>query len=447
MVRKYGHGWFRESTRHSLAARGIKTRYFARSRKQIVRELMRAGRVEEAEKLQKEVEMHPGVAQPLPDPESSRSKFVKRLLSKEGAEGVMEELRFMKLSPEEKLELHKKMGELKKLQEFLQDDDKKEMRASLKADIKSLRGEIEDEPDPVRVAELEVELQDALDDLAPIDATGAAKRRDELLDEVNELRGLGRRAEAIPGGLTEEQLLKRLGQKRVAAIPDVDELSSETLVKVFRSVFKEDFPAAKLEVDGTTVVVKASRPEVIEKLPEGMRLTVDKEVTEDEMRDFLRKALLRKEVVSEKPLKRGFTDRKGIVVEGRTGEKGLLVQLSKLHERGKKIDPKPAEMATALDLSRISPARLKGKIVKVPKDVVLPRQSVSDILEKRETKKAEAAEMRAKSTELVAGEAAQTKAPGKVLMEEAKELKKARKQSKKEWEEVLGADFDEGDFK
>ncbi len=455
MVRKYGHGWFREPVRHGLAARGIKTnKYFARSRKQIVRELFREGRVAEAERLQKEIEMRPGVAQSLPDPESSRSQFVKRVLSKEGVESVMEELRHLNLPAEEKALLMKKAVELKKIQDFLESDELREERKQLKDAIRDLKEDIRDEPDEVRVIELEEELDTLEDRLEPIDTKGLAKRRDELLDEVNELRGFGTRKSIVPGFFTEDQLRSRLGVELAKDLPDVDELPKAALVKAFRQTFKREFPEAEIVVDGERVVVKASRPEVVEKLPEGMKLTTDKELSEDEMKDFLRRAVLRRKVASEKPFLRsplaavaGSKEeqfrKEPIVVEGRSEPEGLLFQLGKLQERGQKLAPQTTEMETAPDLSKISARRLSKKPVKVSKDVVLPRQDVSSILEKRAEKRAEAAEMRAK--EVVVGPRAQASAPGRVLVEEAKEARREAKKKRKDWKDV-GIDFGPEEF-
>ena len=485
MVRKYGHGWFKESMRHSLAARGIQTkRYFSRGSKQkVLRQLLREGRFDEAEKLRKEMVENPG-KEMIPDPRSSRSEFVKTLMAKEGIENVMEELHYLQLPPEEKLELNEKLEKLKEVQEKMQDEEFREKRDGLKKTIKELREEMKEEPDEARVEELQEELEMLEMQLEPM--VGLGKKRDELLDDVNELRGLGRRVEAKPGVLTEEQMVKRLGQKNVAEIPDVDALSKEQLLNVFKAVFKEkdgEFPAAEIKVtkdkkmivgylprdanirierelsenelndflkdsvmntrEVTKKVVPASREEVVEKLPEGMKLTTDKEVSESEMRDFLRGALLRKKVAIEKPLKRGFPNPKDIVIEGRTGKKGLLEQVGKLQSRAVKLDPGQIEMATAPLYPKLSPASRK-KVRQGSKEVTFPRQDVGDITDKREEKKAAAAAMRAK--EVVASKRAQTSAPGKVIIEEAKEKRKDRKEQMKEWKDILGDDFNEKDF-
>lgn len=477
MVRKYGHGWFKESTRHSLAARGIKTnrynanKYFV-SRKDKLREYLRQGRFEEAEKVRRAIEKGPGVPI-IPDPRSSRSEFARSIGSKD-PETAMETLRYLQLSPEEKLELIEKEKKLKDIQKKMQDEEFREKRDGLKKTIKELREEMKDETDEERLEEMEEELEDLQQQLEPM--IGLGNKRDELLDEVNELRGLGRRAEAKPGVLTEEQMLKRLGKKRVAEMPDVDDLSKEQLLKVFRSVFKEkdsEFPAAEIKVtkdkkmivgylprdanirverelsademkdflkgsvmntrEVTKKVVPASREEVTEKLPEGMKLTTDKEVSESEMRDFLRGALLRKKVATEKPLKRGFPNPKDIVVEGREDrivdgkvKPGLLTQFGKIQSRTIKLDPGQTEMATAT-----KPGTKMG------------RQPVSEIFEKRAEK---AAERAAQKETQIASKRAQTSAPGKVLVEEVKAKRKDRKEQMKEWKDILGDDFNEKDF-
>jgi len=445
MVRKYGHGWFREPVRHGLAARGISTNKYFASRKQWVHSLILQGRLEEARKLQQEIEEKPGVAEKDPDPESSKSQFRTKLMS-QGVEKVMEDLRYLKLSDEEKVELKQRLTDLTEIEEKMVDEEFRTERDELKQRVRDIKNEIEEADDESVQEELEEELERFEQQLAPM--VGLGRRRDEILDDVNELRGIGRRKEQIPGFLTTKQLEKRLGQKRLKTIADVDQLTSNELSVTFRKSFKDQFPAARISSNGKELIVQASREEVVEKIPEGLNVIRDVPLSEDDMRKFLRRLILQKTVAGEKPMKLGFP--KEIITEGRediSGKPGLISQVVKLQESTKRIDAvnPQTEMATAPDFGKVSRFKLnRNKQVKVPKETVLPRQDVSEITSKREEKRVAAAERRAKN--LVAGEAMQTRAPGKVLAEDAKAKVKDQKAQLKEWKEILGKDFDEGDF-
>lgn len=247
-------GWFRESYRHGLAARGISTsRYFIRKRKGEFplgpKQRMPGSRTDEfvpgsraAESLRRSLQKEPeeflkgSVVGRLPVEQKEEFFRAQRRLA-----GLKEEIGGLETEPS-LLENRKKIADLSKglrslrdiqediteLKSVLAQEDDQTMRDALEERI----GKLEDERDASsgireRIGKLQKEDAEIKERLREL-----RKERGKLMDRVDVLSGVGPRKESDPGFLTDEQLKRRL---RRAGVEDVEVMSRDQLVALVRT--------------------------------------------------------------------------------------------------------------------------------------------------------------------------------------------------------------------
>jgi len=428
MVRKYGHGWFKDSTRHSLAARGIKTAYFAgKSKKRMIESLVRQGRLEEAEQLKmKQTSPIP------PDPHSLKSQRVRALAAIE-TEKLLDFMFQSDMDPDDKARLTEVKEELDVLGVDLDKVSNARERLRLvqsrlgllPVDMRSARWrkKAEDEGWEFTESGEFVELSDAdkqklelemeeLEDLIEVNASSEmSKKHTELLDELGALTGKPRKAFSS-GWLTKTQARNRLGKERANEVEvEVHMLNDEELA--------EEFVKAELH-----------------KLP----WFKGKEVSLDDQRESLKRAKLNRAVSLENPLKRPRSD----LLHDRREE--MLNKIIALH-----TDAKARELPVSTSKGMTSaPIPLGAKVFELgsggPEIVGEKGKKLQIVPEKKKVfleadqrtavaaakRLAEKAEAQAKNMKLAREARTSTAAPGQVIAEEQKE----RKRKIKEWKDV-----------
>lgn len=283
-------GWFRESYRHGLAARGISTsRYFSRF-----------GRAPFGKERERKAKFPSGPKQRLPGsridefvPGSTEAEPLRRSLQKDPEE-YLKGFSVQRSSPEEKAEFFRARSRLAELKEEiggLETDpsllENRKKIADLSKGLRSLRDIQEDitELKSVLAQEDDQTMRDALEErigklederdsssgirerigkLQKADAEvkeqlrELRKERGKLMDRVDVLSGVGPRKETDPGFLTNEQLMRRL--KR-AGVEDVEEMSRDQLVGLVR----EKAPILRPR-ETTLPVLTKIRSEAVEEL-------------------------------------------------------------------------------------------------------------------------------------------------------------------------------------
>jgi hypothetical protein len=435
MVRKYGHGWFRESTRHSLAARGIKTTYFAgKSKKRMIESLIRQGRFAEAEELKKKQ------TSPIPpDPKSGKSVRKRKLASME-VENLLDFMFQSDMDPEDKARLEEVKEELRGLGKNVDEVNDARERSRLvqtrlglvPADLKSERwrekakdegweftesGEFVELSDEDKKAfELELEkLEKTIDEnLTP----EMVKKHSVLLDELGELTGKPRKA-FTSGWLTKDQARRRLGKERANEVEgEVHFLNDEEFAEEFAKLPKLPWlEGRELSQEDKVELVKNAKLNRAVSL-ENPLLRPRSPILKDRREEYLKKVVALFDDVTARQLPVDTTkgmETAPIPAGAKLFELGSGPEM--VGERGKKVQIVPEKKKVFLEGEQKTTAAAVKRL-------------------------AEKAEEQARNAKLAREARTSTAAPGQVIAEEHKE----RKKKLKEWKESLGDSFDEKDF-